>query len=163
MRIYRLLFLLSILSSCGAVQGYKGPPLPPDQVAMITFQSSGYDYEVSFSEKKVDDVALDYYERVVTVLPGRHSVNFKWSFETADEDNDKKGAMLSWEKKGDCALTFSAEAGKSYRLTAHVGNPGSWASNPQLKAEISVDKEKVAEAICNYEGRSPSGLVKLEF
>lgn len=92
--------LLALLAACGTVQGYKGDPLPREEVAMI---------EWSGLTVKVLNGKLPGASSAAEVLPGEQIITILYS---------PNLGLTTFSK----TLTFEAEAGQSYELHASCGS-----------------------------------------
>ena len=156
-------FAFLLLTSCGGFKAYPGPELPAEKTATVVFRSTSFEYDVSYNDKRIDSYFVGDSINFAAVQPGPHSIEFSWSFETADDGNDSGGLFASWEKHGRCKLTFQAEAGAEYTISADAANSGTWVSDPVVEASVKrkcgkflCQDEEVAESSCTYDGRRPS-------
>ena len=101
------LFAALILSGCSTIQGYPGPELPKEQIAMV----------------KISDgrIALDHikssFGTSISVLPGAHQLFATWKITTESCTAIQGTDCLSKALFGvefECQLDFTAIAGHSY-------------------------------------------------
>ena len=116
-----------LLTACGTLQAYSGPPLPRAQVARITPAATG--------RVRVLLLAADGYEpglldEGVELTPGRHELRLLLIF-------DARGRSFSARR----AVVFDAEAGGDY--TVH----GDWFLHGPRVRVVARDGALVAETV----------------
>lgn len=107
------LMALFFTGSCtiAPLKGYIGPDLPPGETAVI---ENGVYVDI----EKYDDIRLSSSRNRVTVLPGSHSIEAVFR-------NQMYGDMVLYSRYT-AIVTFTAEAGHTYVVYAHMTGLHGW-------------------------------------
>lgn len=116
MRKYILTLIGLLCVSCAPVQGYEGPALPREQVALI--------YSITQAGLERDSLTVDgrdvsYFSTGVTVLPGVRDLEM--AFREKPDSTGEYAGCYSCFAKWVCHGSHEVKAGKEYKLKAVAG------------------------------------------
>lgn len=112
-----LLGILTLLTaSCAPVQGYSGPALPKEKVALIySITQTGLERD----SLTVDGQDVSYFSTGLTVLPGVR--DFEMAFREKADTTGEYAGCYSCFAKWVCQGSHEVKAGKEYKLKAVHG------------------------------------------
>jgi hypothetical protein len=162
----KLMYIVLSISSCAPIQGYTGAPQNTNQLSRVSINSksgsASNDYELTPEEINIDGYSLPKLNSGINLLPGFHSAEFTWRYETGMNANDSSAIQPTWVKFGKCRINFRTEAGKNYTIEPGLGSSGTWITDPKVRVTVSENGKEIfmprnriiATANCDYSGRS---------